>query len=94
MVFLFSFFAFLAFLNNPESTPERLRFSEVSFSAAIQESSVRCLDPKSGQELSVEKIQEGETVYVDEDIFSDNYMEDEIAAYFDEESEEWEEDEE
>ena len=40
----------------------------------------------------IEKIQEGETVYVDEDIFSDNYMEDEIAAYYDEESEEWEDD--
>jgi hypothetical protein len=42
--------------------------------------------------LVIEKIQEGETVYVDEDIFSDNYMEDEIAAYYDEESEEWEDD--
>ena len=59
MVFLFSFFAFFAFLNSPESTPERLRFSEVSFSAAVQESSIRCLDPKSGQELSEEKVQEG-----------------------------------
>ena len=42
--------------------------------------------------IVLEKIQEGETVYVDEDIFSDNYMEDEIAAYYDEESEEWEDD--
>ena len=40
--------------------------------------------------IVIEKIQEGETVYVDEDIFSDNYMEDEIAAHYDEESEEWE----
>ena len=40
--------------------------------------------------IVIEKIQEGETVYVDEDIFSDNYMEDEIAAHYDEESHEWE----
>ena len=44
--------------------------------------------------IVLEKIQEGETVYVDEDIWSDNYMEDEIIAYYEEESEEWEEDEE
>ena len=40
--------------------------------------------------LVIEKIQEGETVYVDDDILNDNYMEDEIIAHYEEESEEWE----
>ncbi len=44
--------------------------------------------------IVIEKIQEGETVYVDDDIWSDNYMEDEIVAHYEEESQEWEEDEE
>ena len=42
----------------------------------------------------IEKVQEGETVYVDEDLWSDLYMEDEFADLYDEEHEEWEEDEE
>jgi len=42
--------------------------------------------------LVIEKIQEGETVYVDDDIWNDNYMEDEIIAHYEEESEEWEDD--
>ena len=32
--------------------------------------------------IVIEKIQEGETVYVDDDIWNDNYMEDEIIAYY------------
>ena len=44
--------------------------------------------------IVIEKIQEGETVYVDDNIWADNYMEDEIIAHYEEESEEWEEDEE
>ena len=44
--------------------------------------------------IVIEEIQEGETVYVDDDIWNDNYMEDEIIAHYEEESEEWEEDEE
>ena len=40
--------------------------------------------------LVIEKIQEGETVYVDDDIWNDNYMEDEIIVHYEEESEEWE----
>ena len=42
----------------------------------------------------IEKVQEGETVYVDENLWSDLYMEDEFADLYDEELEEWEEDEE
>ena len=42
----------------------------------------------------IEKVQEGETVYVDEDLWNDLYMEDEFAELYEEESEEWEEDEE
>ena len=41
----------------------------------------------------LEKVQEGETVYVDDDIWNDNYMEDEFADLYDEESEEWEDEE-
>ena len=41
----------------------------------------------------IEKVQEGETVYVDEDLWSDLYMEDEFADLYDEESEEWEDEE-
>jgi hypothetical protein len=40
----------------------------------------------------MEKVQEGETVYVDEDIWCDNYMEEAFADLYDEESEEWEDD--
>ena len=40
--------------------------------------------------IVIEKIQEGETVYVDDNIWADNYMEDEIIAHYEEESEEWE----
>ena len=38
----------------------------------------------------VEKVQEGETVYVDEDVWSDLYMEDEFIDLYEEEHEEWE----
>ena len=40
----------------------------------------------------IEKVQEGETVYVDDDLWNDLYMEDEFADLYDEESEEieWE----
>ena len=37
-----------------------------------------------------EKVQEGETVYVDDDLWNDMYMEDEIVGCYEEESEEWE----
>ena len=36
------------------------------------------------------KVQEGETVYVDEDIWNDIYMEDEFIDLYEEEYEEWE----
>jgi len=39
----------------------------------------------------IEKVQEGETVYVDENLWHDLYMEDEFADLYDQESEEWEE---
>ena len=45
-------------------------------------------------DIVMEKVQEGETVYVDEDIWGDNYMEDAFVDLYDEESEEWGEDEE
>ena len=38
----------------------------------------------------IEKVQEGETVYVDEDIWNDLYMEDEFIDLYEEEYEEWE----
>ena len=44
-------------------------------------------------QIVIEKVQEGETVYVDEDLWNDVYMEDDFADLYDEESEEWEEDE-
>ena len=44
--------------------------------------------------IVIEKIQEGETVYVDDDIWNDNYMGDEIIAYYEEESQEWEDEDE
>ena len=40
--------------------------------------------------IILEKIHEGETIYVDEDLWYDNYMEDEVADKYDEESDEWE----
>ena len=40
----------------------------------------------------IEKVQEGETVYVDEDLWNDLYMEDEFVELYEEESEEWEDD--
>ena len=44
--------------------------------------------------IVIEKAQEGETVYVDEDLWNDVYMEDDFADLYDEESEEWEEEDE
>ena len=41
-------------------------------------------------QIVIEKVQEGETVYVDEDIWSDLYMEDEFIDLYEEEYEEWE----
>ena len=43
-------------------------------------------------DIVMEKVQEGETVYVDEDIWCNNYMEEAFADLYDEESEEWEDD--
>jgi len=40
--------------------------------------------------IIIEKIQESETLYVDEDLWNDLYMEDEIADLYDEEG--WEDD--
>jgi len=40
--------------------------------------------------IILEKVHEGETIYVDEDLWYDNYMEDEFADLYDEKSEEWE----
>ena len=40
--------------------------------------------------IVIEKVQEGETVYVDENLWHDLYMEDEFVDLYDEESEEWE----
>jgi hypothetical protein len=41
----------------------------------------------------IEKVQEGETVYVDEDLWNDLYMEDEFVELYEEESGEWEDEE-
>jgi len=41
-------------------------------------------------QIVIEKVQEGETVYVDDDLWSDVYMEDDFADLYDEESGEWE----
>ena len=41
--------------------------------------------------IIIEKIQESETLYVDEDLWNDLYMEDEIADLYDEEG--WEDEE-
>ena len=43
--------------------------------------------------IVIEKVQEGETVYVDEDLWNDVYMEDDFVDLYDEESEEWEDEE-
>ena len=40
----------------------------------------------------LEKVQEGETIYVDDDIWNDMYMEDEFADLYDKESEDWDND--
>ena len=42
----------------------------------------------------IEKVQEGETVYVDEDIWNDLYMEDEFIDLYEEEYEDWEDEDE
>ena len=42
--------------------------------------------------LIIEKVQEGETVYVDSDLWSDLYMEDEFVDLYEEEIEDWEDD--
>ena len=41
-------------------------------------------------DVIAEKVQEGETVYVDEDLWNDLYMEDEFVDLYEEEYEEWE----
>ena len=42
----------------------------------------------------MDKIHDGETIYVDNDIWNDNYMEDEIISNYEQESEEWEDEDE
>ena len=37
----------------------------------------------------VEKIHDGETIYVDDDIWNDNYMEDDIADMYDQDKDDW-----
>ena len=37
----------------------------------------------------VEKIHDGETIYVDEDVWNDNYMEDDIAEMYDQDKDDW-----
>jgi hypothetical protein len=41
----------------------------------------------------LEKVQEGETIYVDDDVWNDMYMEDDFAELYDNESEEWRDEE-
>ena len=41
-------------------------------------------------QIVIEKVQEGETVYVDEYLWNDVYMEDDFVDLYDEESGEWE----
>ena len=38
----------------------------------------------------VDKIHDGETIYVDDDIWNDNYMEDDIADMYDQDKDDWE----
>ena len=40
-------------------------------------------------DIVMEKVQEGETVYVDDDIWNDNYMEDDIADMYDQDKDDW-----
>jgi len=42
-------------------------------------------------QIIIEKVQEGETVYVDDDLWSDLYMEDEFVELYEDEHEDWEE---
>ena len=37
----------------------------------------------------VDKIHDGETIYVDDDIWNDNYMEDDIADMYDQDKDDW-----
>ena len=37
----------------------------------------------------VDKIHDGETIYVDDDIWNDNYMEDDIADIYDQDKDDW-----
>ena len=43
-------------------------------------------------QLVIEKVQEGETVYVDNDLWNDLYMEDEFIDLYEEEIDDWEDD--